>query len=155
MYLINLLCADPVLVRETWLDDSIEEVDLPGYTCISRRDRSDAANRGGIATFCKNDIKNLVFLKHSEAAERSWHLILRDSGTLALCNWYRPPHAETHSIETFKSEMESLAEDVVGNIVTGDLNVHHVRWLRYSNGNMRGGRSSLEYLSREQIESVS
>ena len=113
---------------------------IPGFSRISRRDRSISENRSGIATFCKHDIANVVFVKHSDEAERSWHFILRDSGTLALCNWYRPPHTENMSIESLKTELDAFAPQVVGALIAGDLNVHHVRWLRLSSGNsVQGG----------------
>ena len=36
-----------VLLQETWLDKSVEQIYVPGYVTVSRRDRSETANRGG------------------------------------------------------------------------------------------------------------
>ena len=62
-----------VLCQESWLDTSIPQVILPNFIILSRRDRSSKPNRGGIITFLREDVKNAVFLKHANSAERSWH----------------------------------------------------------------------------------
>ena len=51
-----------------------------------------------------------------------------------LCGvWYRPPVAgEFRSIEACEQEWRRLSSDHIATILVGDLNVHHVRWLRYS-----------------------
>ena len=56
-----------------------------------------------------------------------------ESGPLLICCWYRRPcHGETRSIDTLGEEWISLAEQSVGTIITGDMNVHHKHWLRFS-----------------------
>ena len=109
-----------------------------GYEIESRKDRSDSANRGGILTLCRHDLVNLVFLCHSESCERSWHSIERDSGSIVLGNWYRPPSEDT-CIESLRSELEQVREHAEDVIICGDLNVHHQRWLRVSNSNSAFG----------------
>ena len=73
--------------QETWLNKSIEEVQLPNYRIVSRRDRSEGENRGGIATYARLDIYNMVCVKISIESERVWHFLHLDVGTIAVCNW--------------------------------------------------------------------
>lgn len=58
-----------VFFQETWLNISIEEVPIPGYRCLSRKDRSETENRGGIIAFVRNDVRNVVHLFNSDDAE--------------------------------------------------------------------------------------
>ena len=97
------------------------------------------ANRGGIIAFCKQDIKNIVLWKVSPDAERAWHIVQRDSGSVAICNWYRPPHNETESINSFRQELQEIYQSAETVVVAGDLNIHHVRWLKHSSGNTPQG----------------
>ena len=61
---------DLLLLLETWLDQSTESVKIPGYKEISRRDRSIKENRGGVITYARNDVQNVVHLFNSSNAER-------------------------------------------------------------------------------------
>ena len=53
---------------------------IPGYTEISRRDRDNSSGYGGIAVLARANLSNIVFLKHSDMAERSWHACHTDAG---------------------------------------------------------------------------
>jgi len=128
-----------VLIQESWLNKSIEHVSIANYTLLSRRDRSDTENRGGIIAFVRNDVRQAVHYSDSEHAERSWHLLHLDIGSFALCNWYRSPSASDDQIHSFRDELAEIQDQVIGFIILGDLNVHHIRWLRYSSGSSREG----------------
>jgi hypothetical protein len=52
-----------VLIQETWLDKSVEKIAVVGYTEVSRRDRKETANRGGIVTLQRSDFNGLVHIK--------------------------------------------------------------------------------------------
>ena len=43
------------------------------------------------------------------------------------------------SIKAFEEEWQRLSTDALGTIVVGDLNVHHIRWLRFSSRNSAEG----------------
>ena len=76
---------------------------------------------------CRLDVKNVVFLKHAEHAERSCHLVQRDSASIFLLNWYRPPGSDLEAMDSLPleiAEASTVSEDIV---VCGDLNVHHRR----------------------------
>ena len=113
---------------------------IPGYRVLSRRDRDDESGRAGIISLVRDGMTNVVFLKHSEASERSWHALHTDIGIFLLSNWYRPPGASNSTITTFSEELAELSSDAVGCIIMGDMNVHHARWLIHSNGISSEGR---------------
>ena len=75
-----------VLVQETWLNQSIQNISIPNYVELSRHDRSSGENRGGVMAFARADVKNIVHLYNSTQAERSWHLFHLDVGTLTIAN---------------------------------------------------------------------
>ena len=60
-----------VLLQETWLDKSVEQIYVPGYVTVSRRDRSDTANRGGVLTLCRADFNALAHMRNCPDEERS------------------------------------------------------------------------------------
>ena len=53
-----------VLLQETWLDASVECVDIAGYFTVSRKDRSEGPKRGGVLTLARNDFNRLVFIEN-------------------------------------------------------------------------------------------
>ena len=66
--------ADIVCIQETWLDESVESIVLPGFRLISRRDRilGPKAGYGGIALFARDEVASSIsFLENLEEAERS------------------------------------------------------------------------------------
>ena len=75
-----------VLIQESWLNKSIEHVSIANYSLLSRRDRSDTENRGGIIAFVRSDVRQVVHYSDSEHAERNWHLLHLDIGGFVLCN---------------------------------------------------------------------
>ena len=66
-------------------------------------------------------------------------LLHADIGAIAIANWYRPGNSGDDHIYSFEQELIELKSEVIGFIVLGDLNIHHAKWLRYSNGNSRQG----------------
>ena len=112
---------------------------IPGYKEISRRDRSIKENSGGIITYARNDVQNVVHLFNSSSAERSWHLIHFNIGTYAMANWYRPGADDGNAIRSFRIELQEIMSSNLGVLVLGDLNIHHVRWLRHSTANTCSG----------------
>ena len=67
---VKVLSPQVVLLQETWLNKSIEEVQLPNYRIESRRDRNEGANREAVATYAREDIYNMVCVKISIESER-------------------------------------------------------------------------------------
>ena len=104
------------------------------YRFLSRRDRNDGRKCGGIACFVlERFIGHVAFLEHSTDFERSWHIIHSDIGPVLFGAWYRPPiDGEVASINACSEEWQRLSVNFVAIIFTGDMNVHHARWLRHS-----------------------
>ena len=67
----------------------------------------------------------------------------RDLGTqqstdivpILLGKLYRAPDAGLEATESLTTELEGFGDQFVGTVILGDMNVHHERWLRFSNGN--------------------
>ena len=115
------------------------EVVIEGYVCISRWDR--AVERGGVCIDAqKNCAQQVTFLSKSDTAERLWCVLHTDCGPYLLGAWYRPPSVEVASIETCKQEHDQLSEGVMGNLLVGDVNVHHIQWLRHSRETTASGK---------------
>ena len=69
-----------------------------------------------------------------------WHLVQRDSGNIAICNWYLPPGRSLEELHSFRQELEEISGLADSIIVAGDLNIHHLSWLRYSREDTPRGR---------------
>ena len=155
---LQLLDTTPTFVglTETLLNEGTKdtEVQLTGYTLVSRRDRKDGRKGGGVALFVKNEHKSCVnLLKHSEDSERSWHLVHTGHGPVLLGLWYRPPaRGEVHSISTLEAEWETLEGDCVGTVLVGDMNVHHVGWLAHSTGTTPEGSALYNFCVEHGLE---
>ena len=128
-----------VLAQETWLDSSTEEFRLEGYITVSRRDRATIANRDGIITLARAGFNKLVWMEKSAFEERSWHFLHLDPEIILLGNWYRPGSSVHDGFLHLQKEFAKFVSQITGVIITGDLNIHHTRWLHYSNGNTQQG----------------
>ena len=64
-----------------------------------------------------------------------WCVLHTNICALLIGNWYRPRDEECNSIIILQVEIERLRSECVGAILLGDINIHHKRWLRYSNKN--------------------
>ena len=123
-----------ILIQESWLNASIEQVHIPDYIIISRRDRKESDNRGGIIVFAQANLRNVVHISNSNDAERSWHYLHSDLGIIAICNWYRPPGSPEIHISSLRKEIDKIKEEAQNIVIMGDLNIHHAKWLFHSNG---------------------
>ena len=131
-----------VAITETHLCLTVAELKLTKYLPVSRRDRPDQRGcGGGIALYARHDVHpNIVHLRDSDPLELSWHTLHSDAGPLLIGVWYRPPCRSQNarernlaSISLFEQELDTF-NDFVGRIIVGDMNVHSVRWLRFSSG---------------------
>ena len=83
----------------------------------------------------------VTLLESSQVAERSWVIIHSGRGPYVIGCWYRPPApGEVDSIRRFKEEKQSHATNAAGCVLLGDLNIHHRKWLKYSNRNSLEGQ---------------
>ena len=118
---------------------------LEGYELIARHDA--AASKRGIAVFALKELApDITLLIKSGNTERMWFLLHTQLGPYLICCWYRrPDRGETGSIMSLRSEYESLKGQAVGTIIVGDLNIHQVKWLRYSDGNSPEGEEMANF----------
>ena len=128
-------------ISETFLNDSVEDVDLPGYTLVSRRDRRNGSG-GGICLFVKSELEDtIVHIADSTSHERSWHVIHADIGPILLGLNYRPPaKGDVSFVETLQEEFLARRDAHAATVLVGDFNVHEVTWLRFSSGTSPEGR---------------
>ena len=137
------LCGFPSIVgfTETFLDPS-KKPSLDGYVEVARLDRRTGEKQGGIILYAKIGFENsVVHVGDSKTHERSWFIVHTDRGAISLALWYRrPAKGETQSIEDLYEELGEFGGQSIYTIVMGDMNVHEVSWLRYSDGTSEEGR---------------
>ena len=143
---IRMCTASPdiVCINETFLDVSVEEVDLEGFVVVGRRDRGyngDERRCGGVIVFARCAIADHVtLLEKSDNAERMWFQLHSDVGPFLMSTWYRPPASgEVGTIESFEEEYSRLRGHALGTLLVGDLNLHCPRWLKHSSHNSKEG----------------
>jgi len=151
IYLINIQCflahlaelsfqleihrPHVVCIQETWLDESHKEINVPGYEVVARRDRHAGSNRGGVLTLQRKGFNGLVFIDNAKEEERSWMFLKLGLETILIGNWYRPGASTFDGFTNLYAEMAVYFPQVSGVMLMGDLNIHHIRWLKYSNQN--------------------
>ena len=97
--------------------------------------------------YARSDLNNDVHVSNPVDAERSWHYLHTDRGSVLVGNMYRPPDASDIVIESLRSEIAAFDGKVVGVLLFGDFNVHHRKWLRFSSGNTAVGEAFARILS--------
>ena len=123
------------MLQETWLEESVQSIEIAGYTIVSRRDCKETSNRGGILTLRRDDFNCIVHIADSADDDRSWHFIRLGVDTILLANWHRPGSTVHDGFLTLYDEVRGYFHEVSGIVIAGDLNIHHQRWLRFSNAN--------------------
>jgi len=155
---IRLLARPPdiVCINETFLNDSIGNVELEGFVTVGRRDRRGGEKCGGVIVFARNDIaSHVTLMEKSETSERMWLQMHSNIGPYLLCCWYRPPvQGEVDSIKTFADELQRLREQALGVIILGDLNLHSQRWLTFSAGNTNEAGLMREICMKEGLRQL-
>lgn len=135
---------DVICLNETFLRKSTEHVDVEGFAVAARRDRNDGRTHGGVLVLglVRIGLRDAVTcIKECDDCERLWLIMHSIFGPMLLGCWYRPPDSGADSIQSLGTNIEELAVDTIGTLVVGDLNVHHERWLRHSNGTTAEGRA--------------
>ncbi len=132
---------DLICVNETFLNRTVEHIELEGYSLVARRDRGDGRQGGGIAAFASTGIaERVTLIQSSDDAERFWLMVHADQGPHLVGVWYRPPApGEVATVTTLKTEFAALEGMSLGSIVLGDINVHNRQWLKHSSHNSAEG----------------
>ena len=133
---LKLLKSMPAIVclGETFLEKNTENIELEGYVVVARRDKDDGQICGGVIAFARCDVAaNVTQVHRSAEAECFWLVIHTDQGPYLLGAWYRPPDpCEAQTISTLEAEWLEHCNAALGTVIVGDINVHHIGWLRYS-----------------------
>ena len=149
---LRLLEHKPALVcvTESWLSCATRHVELEGYVLVHRRDRSTGEQGGGLLIFAESSVQNSVeHVADSTRDERSWVMLHAMQGPVLVGCWYRPPGSSSDSsITRCASEVADLKSGAMGVVLVGDMNVHAVSWLRFSNGTSAAGKQ-LHQMSRD------
>ena len=148
------LQPDLLAVNETWLDESVEDFALEGYTKVSRLDRRDGRQGGGIMLFAKDAFRNCVHLEDSPCAELSWHMLHTSLGPVFLAVWYRAPDADSTHLLSMMAEWRRLSEGAIATIILGDLNIHQRKWLRYSSANTCEGERLQQFCMENNLRQL-
>ena len=117
--------SDFELIRETWLEKSVEAINIAGHKIVARRDRHIGANRDGVLLLCKCHINTIVHVQATSVFERLWHIIRTDFGSLVLCNWYRSDCLIHGNFTNLHSELQCHIKDIYIVFMAGDIIVHH------------------------------
>ena len=86
-----------------------------------------------ILTLRRDDFNCLVHIQDSDSEERNWHFLRVQLETILLINWYRSPSVINDNFDQLYKEMSSFFHEASGVLMIGDLNIHHKKWLRFSN----------------------
>ena len=140
-YLIEQHSPDILALQETWLNHSTEEFAIADYIRISRRDRKEARTGGGVCIYAKRTLNCIVHVANSDEAEIVWQYLHTDRGLILLGNIYRPPGSPALILTSLRTELNRYVSNVVGVILVGDFNIHHRKWLRFSNANTADGET--------------
>ena len=124
-----------VFIQETWLNASVESISILNYRTISRRDRHAGDNRGGILTLARDGFNQIAHIRNSVFEERSWHYLNLGPEVILLGNWYRPGASPHDGFSELHADLTEFVSEITGVILSGDMNVHHKSWLRFSSGN--------------------
>ena len=137
-------------ITETHLDKSVPAITLSNYTLISRLDRRDGRQGGGIAFFALASVApTVVHIGDSVDHERSWHILHSNMGPVLLALWYRPPsYQEDLAIVDLEMEWHKYSGEAVATMIFGDMNVHHTHWLKHSIGVQPAGSQLFGVCSR-------
>jgi len=81
----------------------------------------------------------VLLLKNSDEEERSWHFLNLGIENFLLANWYRPGATDHDGFVKLYDELSEHFHQCLGILIAGDLNIHHKKWLRYSNDNTQIG----------------
>ena len=87
----------------------------------------------------RQDFNCLVHIKNSEKDERSLHFLRVEVETFLIINWYRPGASDHDDFKELRNELKTHTGTISGTVIAGDLNVHHRKWLRFSNSNTKIG----------------
>lgn len=132
------------VITETWLSKHIADSELvPSGYSIYRCDRNE--HGGGVAVVVPNNLCVRIF--ENSPRETIWCKVVYNGWSLFVGAIYRPPASPVdfmHSIEEF---MKANIYPTANIILSGDFNLPHIDWSKYSIG-------SVDVLSSDALLSI-
>ena len=81
----------------------------------------------------------------TESSERSWITLHTETGPILIGVWYRPPDEDRNELQSLAREIELFSVGHIATMVCCDANVHHARWLKYSDSNTSLGQDLQDF----------
>ena len=128
-WIIKELNVDACFISETWLDDTVLDVDvsLAGYSCV-RKDRHNRRG-GGVPLYIKQDLKvsERNDINTDKDLEMIWLEVTTQHGSpnILLSCVYRPPNAHPEYFDTIVDTTEKAVSENKEVIIIGDLNIDY------------------------------
>ena len=95
----------------------------------------------------------MVEVEKATLDERTWHILHTTQGLFLPGTWYRPPcPGEVDSVQRMAQEWARHSTNALGIILVGDLNVHHVNWLKHSASVAPEGRALFDFCCAAGLE---
>ena len=104
---------------------AMQEIEIPGYRSIARRDRGNSKKGGGVDIFVKKSFRDVCMIEISKTSERSWATLHTSLGPILIGIWYRPPDEDGTCFQSVRTEIERLRHDYIEVIVAGVMNNQH------------------------------
>lgn len=107
-------------LNETWLDDTISDLDIsiPGYIVI-RNDRNRRG--GGVCLYIRDHLKFETLIKPQNDVESIWAHVGEKSDSFVVCCMYRPPGSSVEYYNAMIDELMHFRKDHEL-LLLGDLN---------------------------------
>ena len=97
---------------------------------------------GGVIIFTETSKSPCVCaLESSSEDERIWAVLHTNQGPHLIGAWYRPPGSGIQNIMRLHTEWLRHSVGMNGTIIVGDMNVHSIRWLKFSSRETPEGSS--------------
>ena len=126
---VDILC-----LQETWAAEDIKAIPISGSHIIGKLDRTSGPRKsfGGVAVYARGYLADIALVQDITKAERMWCAAYKHRGAASgklVPSAGRKRHVNS---EPAKRDLR-LRGDSNGLILLGDVNVHHTRWLQFSN----------------------
>ena len=121
-------------IQETWLDETVldGEVSIPGYSQF----RQDRGSRGGGVLVYVPDSCHCQRRRDLEdyTTEAIWIELHLKKCVILLCNIYRPPKADTSTLESLCDMIERASAEGKEVVLMGDMNCNWMSPNRLTDG---------------------
>ena len=129
---------DILTISESWLDESDENISIPGFQPIFRDDHKGDARGGGVAIFCGENVNSELCgeLTSSELppdCSNIWLKLYFENSTILLGTYYCPPGQSAQNRDLFLnclsySLTKAFELNATAILITGNFNDRCTEW---------------------------